>query len=84
VVAVMHDVLTNAEKALARSGCQGEVAEIRQLFQDAMEADFRGAVERLTGRKVIAFVGANHLEPDLATGYSFSTRRPDLRSARLW
>jgi len=66
VIAVMHDVLTNAEKALASSGRQGEVAEIRHLFQNGMEADFRGAVERLTGRKVIAFLGANHVEPDLA------------------
>jgi uncharacterized protein YbcI len=66
VVAVMHDVLTKAEKALASNGREGEVAELRHLFQNGMEADFRGAVERLTGRKVTAFLGANHLEPDLA------------------
>jgi uncharacterized protein YbcI len=66
VVAVMHDVLTKAEKALISNGRDGEVAEIRHLFQNGMEADFRGAVERLTGRKVIGFLGANHLEPDLA------------------
>ncbi|HTP18470.1 MAG TPA: hypothetical protein VMJ65_02630 [Solirubrobacteraceae bacterium] len=31
-----------------------------------MEDDFRAAVERLTGRKVLAFFGTNHLEPDVA------------------
>jgi uncharacterized protein YbcI len=66
VVAVMHDVLTSAEKALASNGRDGEVAEMRHLFQDGMETEFRSAVERLTGRMVIAFMGANHLEPDLA------------------
>jgi hypothetical protein len=29
-------------------------------------ADFRAAVERLTGRKVLAFISGNHMEPDIA------------------
>ena len=36
------------------------------LFQRAMEPDFREAVERLTGRRVVAFVSGNQLEPDIA------------------
>ena len=31
-----------------------------------MEADFRTAIERLTGRKVTAFISGNHLDPDVA------------------
>jgi hypothetical protein len=31
-----------------------------------MEADFREAVERLTGRKVLAFISGNHIDPDIA------------------
>ena len=31
-----------------------------------MEADFREAVERLTGRKVFAFISGNHVDPDIA------------------
>ena len=31
-----------------------------------MEADFREAVERLTGRKVLAFISGNHCDPDTA------------------
>ncbi len=31
-----------------------------------MEADFRAAVERITGQKVLAFIGGNHIDPDVA------------------
>lgn len=31
-----------------------------------MEADFREAVERLTGRGVLAFISGNHIGPDIA------------------
>lgn len=30
-----------------------------------MEGEFREAVERLTGRKVLAFISGNHVEPDI-------------------
>jgi uncharacterized protein YbcI len=66
VVAVAHDVLTNAEKVMAKNGNHDDVIEFRGLFRQVMEADLRGAVEGLTGRHVIAFLGANHLEPDVA------------------
>ena len=66
VVVVMRDVLSNAEKLLAQNGSRDDVAEVRQLFQREMETDFRAAVARLTGQKVIAFLSANNLEPDLA------------------
>jgi uncharacterized protein YbcI len=66
VVTVMHDVLTKAEKVLAQSGRHGEVTEAHGLFRQAMEADFRAVVERLTGQKVLAFLGANHIDPDVA------------------
>jgi hypothetical protein len=31
-----------------------------------MAADFREAVERITGRKVLAFISGNHVDPDIA------------------
>ncbi|HEY7836285.1 MAG TPA: Na-translocating system protein MpsC family protein [Solirubrobacteraceae bacterium] len=66
VVTMMHDVLTHAERALSRGEHTDAVRHIRQLFQGAMEPDFREAVERLTGRRVIAFVSGNQLDPDIA------------------
>ena len=31
-----------------------------------MEADFRVAVEWITGQKVLAFISGNHIDPDMA------------------
>ncbi len=67
VVMVMHDVLTHADKALAQADRDEAVANIRHLYQKAMEADFRAAVERLTQRTVIAFISGNNIEPDIAS-----------------
>jgi uncharacterized protein YbcI len=46
----MHDLLTQAEKSLAETGQIDAVNRIRHVFQETMAADFREAVERLTGR----------------------------------
>ena len=62
----MNDVLTHAERSLANAHHNDAVTHMRHLFQETMEADFRGAVERLTGRKVIAFISGNHVDPDIA------------------
>ncbi|HYB25068.1 MAG TPA: Na-translocating system protein MpsC family protein [Solirubrobacteraceae bacterium] len=67
LVTLMHEVLTHAEKSLTQNGQSGAVDHIRRLFQETMEADFREAVERLTGRKVLAFISGNHIDPDIAT-----------------
>jgi uncharacterized protein YbcI len=66
VVTVMHDVLTKAEKILAQTGRHGEVTEVHGLFRQEMEVDFRAVVERLTGHKVLVFLSASHIEPDVA------------------
>jgi uncharacterized protein YbcI len=65
LVTLMHGVLTRAEKSLARTDRAHVVNNIRQLFQETMEADSRAAVERLTGRKVVAFISGNHTDPDI-------------------
>ena len=66
VVTLMHEVMTPAEKTLARSDKADAVIQMRQLFQMTMESDFREAVERLTGHKVVAFISGNHISPDVA------------------
>jgi uncharacterized protein YbcI len=66
LVTLMHDVLTPAEKSLCRTNQTDAVDHIRHLFQETMEAEFRDAVERLTGRKVLAFISGNHVDPDIA------------------
>ncbi len=66
LVTLMYDVLTRAEKSLAVSDQFEAVSQIRHLFQKTMEDEFREAIERLTGRKVLAFISGNDLDPDVA------------------
>lgn len=66
LVTLMHDVLNRAEKTLTE-GSRGEsVNQIRHMFQETMEQDFRVAVERLSGRKVLTFISGNNSDPDVA------------------
>jgi uncharacterized protein YbcI len=66
VVTLMYDVLSGAERALGRGGQVETIRGVRRLFQSAMEREFREAVERLTGRRVVAFIAGNEFEPDVA------------------
>ncbi len=66
IVTLMHDVLTPAEKTLAGAGRTAAVTDIRARFQEAMDRDLREAVQRLTGRIVLASISGNHVDPDIA------------------
>jgi uncharacterized protein YbcI len=66
VAVLMRDVMTQVEKALSRSGNGHAVSNMRQLYQQTMADDFKAAIERLTGRKVVAFISGNHVDPDIA------------------
>ncbi|MGZ6707989.1 MAG: Na-translocating system protein MpsC family protein [Solirubrobacteraceae bacterium] len=60
--------MTPAEKTLAAGPRSDAVTIMRHLYQETMEADFRAAVERITGRKVVVFIiSGNHLDPDVAS-----------------
>jgi uncharacterized protein YbcI len=66
VAVLMRDVMTQVEKTISLSGNGHAVGSMRQLFQEAMRGEFTEAVERLTGRKVVAFISGNHVDPDIA------------------
>ena len=66
LVTLMHDVLTLGERTLSRGENVDAVRHIRRLFQHSMEPEFCEAVERLTGRRVVAFISGNQLDPDIA------------------
>ena len=42
------------------------VLATRHTFQEVMGADLVRGVEQITGRSVLAFLSANHIEPDIA------------------
>jgi uncharacterized protein YbcI len=59
--------LLPAENLLVESGMDEAVATIRTQYQKAIEQTFRAAVERSTGRRVVAFSSHVHLkEPRFA------------------
>jgi uncharacterized protein YbcI len=65
VVVVLHDSLTRGEQSLARDGKAEIVTAMRQQFQRTMRADLTAAVEEFAGRRVVAFLSDNHIDPDV-------------------
>jgi len=57
---------TAAEQTLYEAGKWIDVRQMRIAFQDTMELRFSAKIEELTGREVVAFMSANHQNPDLA------------------
>jgi uncharacterized protein YbcI len=53
---VLEDTLTPAERNMARMGEHERLRDMRMLFQYASVKDFCDPVERLTGRRVKAFM----------------------------
>ena len=66
IVTLMEDVMTQAERSLAATGNATAVMNMRHLFQETMQHEYSEAVERLSGRGVVAFISGNHMDPDMA------------------
>lgn len=66
IVCVLHDSLTKGERSLVANGKEDAVLEMRRIYQDTMRPELTAIVERLTGRKVAAFMHSNHVHPDVA------------------
>ena len=65
VVVLLEQQLTKGEQSLVAKGRADKVLEIRHEYQMAMREECIAKVSALTGRKVIAMMSGNHLEPDL-------------------
>ena len=66
VVCILEDILTSSEQELVAAGNDSEVIDGRVAFQTECEDDFSSAVERLTLRRVVAFMSANQTSPGIA------------------
>jgi uncharacterized protein YbcI len=66
VVCLLADTLTKSERRLVDGGEEALVLEERSTFQRLMREEAIGAVERVSGRTVMAFMSNNHIDPDLA------------------
>ncbi len=66
VVCILEGILTSSEQELVAAGSASEVLDGRVAFQADREDDFSAAVERLTLRRVVAFMSANQTAPGIA------------------
>ena len=76
VVCILEDILTEREDALIALGASGEVIDGRVAFQTDAEDEFSAAVERLTDRRVVAFMSANQTTPGVACELFFLDQAP--------
>ena len=62
---VLGGVYTDVEKTMIELERSTIVQETRSAFQNAMQHKFIAAVERLSGRGVLAFISDHHVGPDI-------------------
>jgi uncharacterized protein YbcI len=62
---VMGGVYTDVEKTLIEIQRTTIVQETRSEFQQAMRETFISEIQRLAGRKVMAFISNTHVGPDM-------------------
>ncbi len=66
VLCVLESILGEHEATLIDAGSSGAVIDARVAFQAETEDEFTEAIERLTGRRVVAFMSANQTTPGVA------------------
>lgn len=66
VTVVLQDTLTKAERTLVDKDRRDLVLLTRTTFQEIMGDDLTAGIEEILGRSVIAFLSANHVDPDIA------------------
>ena len=62
---LLGGVYTDVEKTMIELQRTTLVQETRSAFQNAMQQKFISAVERLSGRRVLAFISNHHVGPDI-------------------
>jgi uncharacterized protein YbcI len=67
IVVTLEDTFTPAERRLSEMGEHQRLRDLRLLFQYAEVARFCDPVERLTGRRVKAFISGMDTVADVAT-----------------
>src|SRR3954451_2848934 len=82
LVTTLEDTLTPAERNLSRMGEHERLRETRSFFQYASVAEFCEPVERITGRKVRAFISGIDTEIDGLTVETFILHPVDVSDAR--
>jgi uncharacterized protein YbcI len=66
IVTIFHDTMTKAERTLMEEEEEDTVRDLRRIFQGTFRDDAIEVVERLTGRKVLAFLSDHAVDTDYA------------------
>ena len=66
VTVVLQDTLTKGERSLVGDELDEIVLTMRKAYQSTMRHDLTSGIEEIIGRKVIAFLSDNHIDPDVA------------------
>lgn len=65
IACVLGGVYTTVEQTMIELQRSPIVQETRSAFQVAMQQKFIAAIERLSGREVLAFISNHHVGPDI-------------------
>lgn len=76
VVCVLEDILSSSESRQVADGAGKQVIDGRVAFQEGAQDEFTKAIERLTGRRVTAFLSANQTSPGIACELFFLEAAP--------
>jgi|SRR3954451_14450114 len=82
VTVMLEDTLTPAERNLVKMGEHERLRETRMFFQYASVREFCEPVERITGRKVRAFISGIDTEVDGLAVETFVLHPADATDAR--
>ncbi len=74
VLCVLEEIFDETELASIKNGCEREVLKRRAEIQESVKGKLTGAVERLTDRRVTAFMSMNHADPAIAAERFFLER----------
>ena len=66
VTVVLQDTLTKGERSLVEDGLHNLVLNMRKAFQGTMRDELTRGIEEIVGRRVVAFLSDNHIDPDYA------------------
>ena len=76
VLCVLENILTEDEDGLIEAGSSAAVIDARVAFQTDTEDEFTELIERLTCRRVVAFLSANQTTPGVAAELFFLEAAP--------
>ncbi len=82
VVCVLEDILSADESRQVSGGQSARVIDGRVAFQDATEDEFTAEIERLTHRRVTAFLSANQTTPGVACELFFLEAPPPVAAVQ--